>query len=265
MGGYGLTYTDISDNILYSGKSYSVSNGDLFDICNDTVTTVLETILDYLNDFATDAPCLVKVSDTDDVCNYLFNKLESTDNSVTITKNSITVANVTTETVNLSVAQNSSSVVLYSDIVSVTRTTTGVYDTYSIPQATVAIGDLIEIEGVIYLNGVNVNGTFSNRLRINSTDIIIEGGPTPKATYIKFNCEFIRKNTTDIYIKSRYSLDYDPTVNQQSSEFFGGITTTLTVPDLDNNTLPITLDTVISGTGFSFDFNYMIIKHIKAI
>jgi hypothetical protein len=102
MGGYGLTYTDISDNILYSGKSYSISNGDLFDICNDTVTTVLETILDYLNDFETDAPCLVKISITDGVCGYLASKLTSIDGSVNIITN--TNGTPADETLDLSVS-----------------------------------------------------------------------------------------------------------------------------------------------------------------
>ena len=262
MGGYGLTYTDISDNILYSGKSYSISNGDLFDICNDTVTTVLETILDYLNDFATDAPCLVKVSATDDVCNYLFNKLESTDNSVTITKSSITVANVTTETVNLSVGANLGSNIIYSDTTTVTLTATGTYDSYSIPAGTLMDGDLVEIEACLFMDVPNVPA--DNFLNINSAAVITASygqSGSARDTYIKFNCEFLRLDELTIYFKSHYSVSIP---GFSTLDYFSDIST-ISVSNLDTNPLPIVLDVNMSGPTNSFDFKYMIIKHTKAI
>ena len=78
-----LSYNDITTNILYSGKAYSTSNGSNFDICSDTLTTVLEDILDYLDAYEGD--CKVKTNSSDGTCGFLADKIISSDNSVTIT------------------------------------------------------------------------------------------------------------------------------------------------------------------------------------
>ncbi len=78
-----LSYNDITNNILYSGKTYSTSSGSHFDICENTTTDVLQQILDYLDTF--EGNCNVKVNESDEVCGFLEDKIISSDSSVTIT------------------------------------------------------------------------------------------------------------------------------------------------------------------------------------
>ena len=257
MGGYGLTYTDISDNILYSGKNYSILNGDLFNICNDTVTTVLETILDYLNDFATDAPCLVKVSVDDDVCNYLFNKLESTDNSVTIIKNSTTntITGITTETVNLSVIPRIDIInSLASETVNVVLSapSTGAIYNEAITQL-VNDGDALRVEFTIQASTFPLNYTFTvnfGGIQIDNVNIF------NNSSHIVYNYSFliIRKDVGTALIRGYKK--FCTTVNN----FLTGLTDvivsqenlinkTLTTLDLDtSNLFNVQLTTIASGS-----------------
>ena len=255
MGGYGLTYTDISDNILYSGKSYSILNGDLFNICNDTVTTVLETILDYLNDFATNAPCLVKVSVDDDVCNYLFNKLESTDNSVTIIKNSTTntITGITTETVNLSVIPRIDIInSLASETVNVVLSapSTGAIYNEAITQL-INDGDALRVEFTIQASTFPLNYTFT----VNFGGIQIDNVNIFNNSHIIYNYSFliIRKDVGTALIKGykkfctvspNYGLGSNTIVSQENL-----INKTLTTLDLDiSNLFNVQLTTIASGS-----------------
>lgn len=205
MGGYGLTYTDISDNIIYSGKSYSILNGDLFNICNDTVTTVLETILDYLNDFATDAPCLVKVSATDEECGYLKNKLTSNNGSVTIITN--TNGSPINETLDLSVNPRidiiNSAVSLTTDV---TINAAGNIYTEGIPNNLINNvgrlnnnGDTVQVEFYLTMSAVGANSNIN--VTFGGTNIYFDVNLNFSSwKMIKYSFKIVRLTSTSVRI-----------------------------------------------------------------
>jgi hypothetical protein len=251
MGGYGLTYTDISDNILYSGKSYSISNGDLFDICNDTVTTVLETILDYLNDFETDAPCLVKISSTDGVCGYLASKLTSIDGSVNIITN--TNGTPADETLDLSVNPridiiNSESSITTDVVISSTGNiyTEGVPDNLILNTGKlVNNGDTVEVECLVINSAVNNNNIITVSLGGNTLSTFTFNNNSTKG--VKYFFIFSRVNATTISVRGRVSLldslFYSESLSLQI------IANNITVSDLDTTTNNFNVaGTIISGT-----------------
>ena len=236
-----LSYNDITTNILYSGKAYSTSNGSNFDICSDTLTTVLEDILDYLDAYEGD--CKVKTNSSDGTCGYLEDKFTSSDGSVTITPvYSNTPLTPTDYVLDLTVTNSAYTPVLYNN--QYPQTSNANPDTlfsYSVPSNTLNTdGDIIEVETLI--KGSSVSNGFYCNILVNSVSTTGVGNAVVNygLGYAKVKLQISRTTATTIVYELVYTKLSESLKQLQSQYYYNG---SINVSDLGANALPIILKT----------------------
>lgn len=237
--------TTQSSTILYTGPELEAEGCDL-EICtgislDEVIAKFHETLC------ASGGTCLVKVSSTDECCNYLRAKFTSEDESITFTVNSTDDSNGNAcETIDLSVASEKN--VLYNNWTPVSSDIEADLISYTMPANTMATnGDEVTIDtsfflthditiprpapiaqAKIYFGSVNVTG--------NATDPVPYVSLKEGENFGLAKIQITRISATSISYRwdCQTSNDDGMTVNQK-----GMIAINVTVPDLSSNAIII--------------------------
>lgn len=276
-----------SHDIIYDGKTY---NNDCFTVCKykENLNEVLEFLIDSVNTCPLDLNCLtlpvdteqtlpnvlqavidktclcqVKVSETDLCCDYLTNKLTSSDSSLHF---AIITDGDGCETIDITV--NSSSLflngVLLADNNILTTTVAATLHQYSVSPATLVLdGDSLFVDTYVSKDNTNPTANPVVTVEINGNNVIgsLAGLILNGVIATRVKIRVIRVSSTSVYVLPE-RVDYvGPFIPQTGGLAF--IPQTFVVGDL--NLFPLNIQVVVSNPDSTTITNdYLIIDKLSA-
>lgn len=202
MESFNCQNTIFTSCIKYTGDTLNTTDCTLNEICAGTeLNDILENFYDTL--CSVSEVCKIKVSSTDDCCNYLQGKLTSTDNSISFTKNSADDSDGNScETLNLS---STYSPIIINDQTQYDLVNIGDFNTYTITAGTVANnGDQIIIDTWFQSDTV-VSDNPGISIKLNGSAYIILGFLSTIAS-IQIHTEINRITTSTARTKTDYTF-----------------------------------------------------------
>lgn len=247
-----------SSQVYYTGKTLSGTSCDLDEICQGK--SLDEIIEEFYNGICTiEDTCKVKINADDKSCDYLTNKITSTDGS--ITKNIVTDGDGN-KTLDLSTSANN--IVTNNTFINstITRTTIGNFESITFPSNIFSTnGDIIELETSFHLNAEIWSGIMNmSVLQIQAGSLSLLSGVGFLNTWYIINVRIEVSRVSDTTVK--YTSKYDVFDSTGVSILSGYVTSSGTLSTSDGFTITTKLTSIDSGNA-SVSNTGMIVKYFK--
>lgn len=242
-----------SSCVFYSGDNIE---NTYFTICQgDTLDSIISQFSDTLTSLS--ETCKVKVSDSDNCCGYLEDKIVSTDESIDVSVSTYTDDDGNT-CKRLDLSTSFTYNILYNNWVNTVNTSDDLIESYFVDAGVLEHdGDQVILETSVVCTANDVDDTAQVRFQVNGSNILPymslianwSGGTKAVITRI---------NSTTVRIRHEITY-YDASGIQMDKQVV--TTSNTTVPDLDSNSLEISY--IESGGGGTVYIQYFDVKIFK--